>query len=99
MIIIFSCLQLDDVKLAFKLMEDAGIPQERAKPEGRTNKIGMVQSYYVHTIIIVHATDIVHKDLKNTLRVLYSYLWQVQVTFPATATTTTPTSQGNASAV
>jgi hypothetical protein len=22
------------VKLAFKLMEDAGIPQERAKPEG-----------------------------------------------------------------
>ena len=27
-------VQLDNVKLAFKLMEDAGIPQDRAKPEG-----------------------------------------------------------------
>ena len=32
--IIVALLQLDNVKVAFNLMEDLGLPQERSKPEG-----------------------------------------------------------------
>ena len=78
------------MKLAFKLMEDAGIPQDRAKPEGRelTNiDVLCIQPYLSLKLscpIVRDCPQGPEEHTESTVR----YLWQVQDSFPAAATPT-----------
>ena len=67
-------------------MEDAGIPQERAKPEGKTkiNAYHDLSSIIIYIIAYRHCAQGSEEHSESTLL----YLWQVQVSFPATATAT-----------
>ena len=69
------------MKLAFQLMADAGLPPQRAKPEGSGVCVCVCvwvcvcicpQPAIINIYLSPLPADLVHKDMKATLRVLYA---------------------------
>ena len=86
------------MKLAFKLLEDAGIPQERAKPEGMDRgREGLMHYCDYSSLAVISACRHCPQGPQEHSQGTLLHLWQVQVSFPAT--TATPTTQGDISAV
>ena len=85
--------QLDNVKLLFNMLADVGLPQERCKPEGE-----LISSGRGHVMSLLLA-EIVYKDLKSTLRVLYSIFGKYKSRFQQQPQATAPTLQASASDV